>query len=158
MSVGKTIIRLVTCFGIATAFILSAAAADKGSKEEAQATADRAAALLADDGLPKGLDKINKSGEFRDRDLYVFAMDRGGHIIAHAANPALVGVDISGLRDPDGIIPARENWNAADAHPSGSWVFYKTVNPTNKKIEKKQVWVEKVGDVLVGVGGYAEEQ
>ena len=61
-----------------------ALAADKGTKEEAVAMVKKAVAYLNTHSREQALAEFNNpKGQFRDRDLYVFAGNMQGRLLAH---------------------------------------------------------------------------
>ena len=129
-----------------------ALAADKGSKEEAQALCEKAAALLKADGPEKTFPKFqDKSGGFIDRDLYVFALDGKGNFAAHGAKPVLVGKGGLAMKDVTGFAFIEGFMNVKDK----GWVDYKWPDATDgNKIKDKSTYVIRVGEYVVGVGYY----
>lgn len=145
---------------VASLFMLGFAgianAADRGSADEATAMVARVQALFASKGEEETfaaiMDKAN--AEFHDRDLYAFVYTMDGVNVAHGAKPALVGKDLSGLKDQTGKQIIIEMVGVTKEGGKG-WVDYKWPNPTNNAIEDKSSYVEKLGDkYFVGVGIY----
>ena len=129
-----------------------AAAQDVGSLEEAQAMAEEAAALYETGGPEAAFDAFNEGGEFRDRDLYVFALAHDGSIAAHGGNESLVGRNLIGLRDPSG----RQFIQEFLAIEETGWVEYQWQNPQNDQVEDKTSYIINVGDHVIGVGAYQQ--
>ncbi|MBA4397103.1 MAG: histidine kinase [Syntrophus sp. (in: bacteria)] len=129
----------------------------KATQKEAIALADKAAAYLKANGEAKAFAEFNKKdGPFTDmsKDLYVFVFDMTGKCLSHGANPALIGRDLSGLKDSDGSFFIKEFTTTAKTKGSG-WVDYNWSNPTTKKIEPKSTYILKVADnMLIGCGIY----
>lgn len=126
----------------------------RGTKEEAQAMVKKAVAAIKADGKEKAFAAIDDpKGPFRDRDLYVVVYDLQGKCLAHGANPKQIGKDLIGLRDPDGKFFVKERVELAKTHDN-FWQDYKFLNPMTKLIEPKSMYLEKVGDILVGCGIY----
>ena len=143
---------LAICLAVAG----QAKAADHGSREEAVAMVDRAAAAIKSNG-PAALEKFSdKSGSFVDRDLYVAVFDGTGTVLAHGGNPALVGVNLLDAKDPDGVPFVQNILKSAQESPDGAWVKFKFTNPVSKKIEQKSMYVRKVNDYIVNCGVYGE--
>src|ERR1019366_2690009 len=88
-----------------------------------------------------------------DRDLYPFVYDLNGVNFAHGARPVLIGKDLMGLKDQDGVYLIQEMVKIANG-PGSGWVNYKWPNPLTNKIEDKTSYVEKMGNYFVGVGAY----
>jgi hypothetical protein len=139
----------------ATVLLISMArAADRASKDEAKAMADKAAELLGKVGLDKAVvDFSNPSAGFIDRELFVNIIGPDRKLIYSYGVPVLVGRDISTLKDADGKEFDTEIFNLAMSKGSG-WVDYRMTNPQTKKLEHKSSWVRRVGDYVVFVGAY----
>lgn len=140
---------------VLVAFFLAvapAAAAERASLDEAKAMAEKAAAFLKAEGRDKAIAAFNGDAQFKDRDLYVFAMNPDGTNIAHGANPALVGKNLMSLRDPSGKQFVKD---MTEVKGQG-WVDYSWQNPTTKAVEPKRSYVIRQGDVVLGVGAYVK--
>lgn len=133
----------------------SALAADRATKDEAVAFANRAAAYWKKSGRDGALAEFNnQKGQFVDRDLYVFALDAAtGKALAHGANAKLVGRDLAGLKDPEGKLFVKEMLQVSTAGKP-AWVDYKWPNPVTQQLEAKSSYVLKVDDIVIGVGVY----
>lgn len=130
-------------------------AQDKGTADEATTMAKKAITAIKAD-RDKAYAAINDKNDkdFHNKDLYVFvAKASDGTLVAHGANTGLIGKDLSALKDVDGKLFLAEMTKLANEKGSG-WVDYKWTNPVSKKIEQKSTYVEKSGDVYVGVGIY----
>jgi cytochrome c len=129
-------------------------AADKGSKEEAVALVHKAIAFYKANGKDKAFAEVsNKSGQFVDRDMYVYILDTNGMMMAHGANEKLIGKDLNNLKDADGKLFAQELIGLAKAKKSG-WVDYKWPNPVTKQIEAKTTYIEPHDGYGFAVGVY----
>ncbi|MGE4351151.1 MAG: cache domain-containing protein [Bdellovibrionales bacterium] len=129
-------------------------AAERGSKEEAKALVERAAAYLKENGKAKAIPEFNKpNGMFTDRDLYVFAMGMDGIRLAHGKNKKLVGLSIEDFKDVDGKPYGKEIMEIGRGVGSG-WVDYKFTDPLTKKIAEKTSYVQREGDVVIAAGAY----
>lgn len=133
------------------------ASATQGTADEAKAMVNKAIAEIHAKGKDAAFkefdDPANK--EFHDRDLYVFviALNGKGTFVAHGTKPALIGKDMMGLKDPDGV-PLVANFVKMVEDKGEGWVDYKWPHPETKKNTPKSSFVKKDGDVLVGVGIY----
>lgn len=134
---------------------------EQGSKEEARAMVENTAVWFQKYGKEKTLAEIilagsEKKGEFIDHDLYVFAYDFNGVVLAHGANPKLVGKNLYDFQDADGRYLIR---GLIDTAQKGSgWYYYKWSNPISKKIEDKMAYVLKIDDgIWIGAGVYGRE-
>lgn len=133
----------------------NAYSAQNGTPAEAQAMVKKAIAYIKAVGPEKAFAEIsNLKGRFVDRDLYVVVYDLNGKCLAHGQNPKfLVGKDLIGMRDPDGKYYVKERVELAKTQ-SQFWQDYKFSNPLTKKIEPKSMYMEKMGNLLVGCGVY----
>jgi signal transduction histidine kinase len=125
-----------------------------GSANEAKTLVAKGVAFVKAEGKEKAFAEFtNPKGKFVDRDLYIFVVDFDGITLAHGGNAKLVGKDMSGLKDADGVYFIKEFIKVAKEKGSG-WVDYKWVNPTNKKIEPKSTYIQKVDNYFLGCGIY----
>jgi len=96
-----------------------------GTSPEAEAMVKQAAAFVEANGKEKAFAAFSdKKGQFIKEDLYIFAIDITGKVLAHGGNPALVGKDMSGAKDADGKLFIKEIIEAAKTKPFGFQAFY----------------------------------
>ena len=128
----------------------------KGTREEAVAMVDKAIAHIRKVGRDKAFaDFNNKNGPFTDRDLYVVVYDVKGKVLSHGANEKMIGKDVIDLRDVDGKYFVRERVEMMSKGPNAKgWQDYKFMNPVNKKVEPKQMYLHRLDDMIVGCGVY----
>lgn len=95
----------------------------------------------------------NPSGQFKKGDLYVFAQDFNGLMLANGGNPKLTGQNHLELKDPTGKLFVKEMIESAKSKGSG-WVNYSWTNPATKKVQPKKTWIQSVEgtDIYVGCG------
>lgn len=138
-------------------FACPAAADENGTKDEAVAMVKRVETMFAKIGADATFKAVSDkaTAEFHDRDLYPFVYDMSGNCVAHGARPALIGKNLSDLKDQDGKYLIREMIEIVKG-PGSGWVDYKWPNPLNNKIEDKTSYVEKMGSYFVGVGVYRQ--
>jgi cytochrome c len=129
-------------------------AADQGTAPEAEAMVKRAVAHIKSAGADKAYDDFTNGKTFKDRDLYVIVYDFSGKNLAQGANPKLVGKDLMGLKDPDGKPIIKMFVDMAREKGKGWVEGYKFMNPVTMKMEGKAMYLERVGDTLVGCGIY----
>jgi cytochrome c len=129
-------------------------AADQGSAAEAEAMVKKAVAYIKANGPEKAYDEFTNGKSFKDRDLYVIVYDLTGKNLAQGANPKLVGKDLIGLKDPSGRLIIKEFVDLAKEKGKGWVEGYKFMNPVTQKLEGKAMYLERVGDTLVGCGIY----
>ena len=125
------------------------------TKDDAVATVKKGIAFIKANGKDKGYAEIsNKQGQFIDRDLYLVVYGLDGKCLAHGANEKQVGKDLIELTDIDGKYFVKERVSLVKSKPTGVWQDYKFTNPTNKKIEPKVMYCEKLGETAVCGGVY----
>lgn len=149
----KTLIKYLML--VVTALMLSSTAwaADKGTADEATAMVKKAVAYVKANGKDKAFAEFsNPKGAFVDRDLYVMVYDMEGNNKAHGSNPKLIGKNLLEIKDADGVFIVKGLIDTAKK--GGGWFDYKWPNATTKAVEPKSTYVEKVEDVLIGVGIY----
>ncbi|MBI5585659.1 MAG: cache domain-containing protein [Deltaproteobacteria bacterium] len=122
--------------------------------EEAKALAEKAAAFMKANGKEKAVAEFNNpQGQFVKGDLYVFAQDFNGLMLANGGNPKLSGQNHLELKDPTGKNFVKEMIEIAKTK-GGGWVNYSWTNPATKKVAPKKTWVQRVEgtDIYVGCG------
>ena len=122
--------------------------------DDAKAFAEKAAAFMKANGKEKAAAEFNNpKGQFVKGDLYVFAQDFNGLMLANGGNPKLAGQNHMELKDPNGKLFVKEMIEVAKTKGSG-WVSYSWTNPTTKKVQPKKTWVQRVEgmDLYVGCG------
>ncbi len=75
-----------------------------------------------------------------------------GKSLAHGANAKLVGKDLMNMKDPDGNLPNKILIDVAKEKGKGWGSEVKFMNPTSQKIERRKVYVERLGDTVVACG------
>jgi len=96
-------------------------------------------------------------GPFHRDDLYIFAYDFDGTVLAHGGDPSLVGRDLIDLEDPNGVPVIRE---LVDLARNGSgWLFYAWPNPqADDAVKPKLGYVVAVDDDwFLGSGTYGPD-
>lgn len=145
--------KILVCF-MAMFVVTVATAAEKGTADEAIAMVKKGVALIKAQGQEKALAEFNNpKGAFVDRDLYVMCYDMSGNNKCHGSNPKLIGKNLLEIKDADGTFIVKSFIETATKSGKG-WVDYKWPNAITKAIEPKSTYVEKVGDILIGVGIY----
>jgi cytochrome c len=134
--------------------INSATAGDKATRPEAEAMVKKAVEFVKTNGAETAYSEFNnRQGQFTDRDLYIVVYDLTGKVLAHGANLKLIGKDLSDSTDADGKAFVQERIDLGKVNQS-FWQDYKFANPVSKKIEPKQTYCERLGDVVVCGGIY----
>jgi cytochrome c len=132
----------------------TALAADRASTKEAEAMVKRGVAYVKAHPREKAMADIsNKKGEFVDRDLYLTVYTMDGVCLAHGANEKMIGKNNMSMRDMDGKEFFRERFDLAKVKDS-FWQDYKFADPLTRKIEPKQMYCERAGELVVCGGVY----
>ena len=76
-----------------------------------------------------------------------------GKCLAHGQNRNFIGKDMIDLKDVDGKEFMKERVNLMKNQTS-AWQDYKFLNPITKQIEPKSIYLERLGDLIVGCGIY----
>lgn len=147
--------NLITAAILAAVSCTAAHAADeRATKEQAIAMVKKGVAMVKSAGKEKAFAEItNKQGQLVKNDLYLVAYGLDGMVHAHGANEKMVGRNLIELRDVDGKEFIKERVELAKTKGT-FWQDYKFTNPTNKKIEPKSAYCEKLEDTAVCGGIY----
>jgi len=145
---------LVRAAALGLCLAVSAHAADQGAPAEAEAMVKRAVTYIAANGREKAAAEFTSGTGFKDRDLYISWYQLDGTVIAHGANPKLVGKNLLGLKDPNGKPFIQMITDVARTKGKGWTDTYVFRNPTTDKMQEKVIYVERVDDTWVGVGVY----
>ena len=156
---GILAIAAATVFGLVMACVsVSVNSSDSASPVTepggyTKAFVDEAIERYEDDGLDAALEYYNSAASVNG-DWYVFIIDEGGAVIAHATVPENVGqninddqwTDINGFHFGKAILNASED---------GDWVSYYYINPNNDdREEQKHGWVVQHDGLFFGSGWY----
>src|SRR5664279_4163809 len=95
--------RIVVAVTIILFVVVSFAYAEnRGTSAEAKTMLDKAIAFYKANGPEKAVAAFNDpKGPFVYKDLYVFAVNMNGRIIAHSLKPGLIGKSPREIRDAD---------------------------------------------------------
>lgn len=126
-----------------------------GPEEDAKAMVAKAIALYDEKGEAAlaTFDEGKASG-FEAGDVYIVVQSRGpeGKVIAHAADPKLVGTPLVQIADPTGkqfgVIMSK------DATPEGGWFDYEWPDPATGKLGNKRSWAVLHKDLVFIAGFY----
>lgn len=146
---------MIAVFAMTLAGAVSAQDAPKrGTADEAVAMVKKATAYLTENGRDKAIAAFNDpKGEFIKGDLYVFMFTFDGTALAHGQNAKMVGKNLIDLKAGE-VFPIREFIKIAKSPAGTGWFGYKWPNSITKAMEEKNTYVERNGDVLIGVGTY----
>jgi cytochrome c len=122
--------------------------------EDATAMVKKGVSFIKTNGKDKGHAEISsKESQFKKDDLYLVVYGLDGTVRAHGANEKMIGKNLIELKDIDGKLFVKERVELAQSKGT-FWQDYKFTNPTNKKIEPKAMYCEKLDDAVVCGGIY----
>ena len=147
----RVMISMFICIFVVT----SVYAAEKlGTPLEARNLVEKAVSFVTANGEEKALKEFsNPKGKFLKDDLYVFAYDLKGVVLAHPMSPKIIGKNLYNEPDHKGKLFRKEIVDIANSHGSG-WVDYYYMNPSTKKERIKITYFHKVGNLIVCCGAY----
>ena len=144
----------LACAALLALGTLAHAAEGGATAEQATAMVKKGVAFIKAGGSEKGYAEItSKTSQFKFEDLYLVVYGLDGTVLAHGANPKMVGRNLIDLKDIDGKAFVKERVDLAKEKAS-FWQDYKFTNPETKKIEPKQMYCEKLNDTVVCGGIY----
>src|SRR3974377_9522 len=130
----KRTIALLVVIGLSSFAALSHA----DDRDDATKLVKQAAAYVKYQGKDKALAEISTpKGMFDKGELYVFAYDLQGVMLAHPKNPALIGQNLINVPDTEGKLFRKEIVEKAKSQGSGC-VDYAYVNPETKRQAHKR--------------------
>jgi uncharacterized protein len=140
--------------------VLPLSAAEFGTRDQAMAMVRRVQEKFKKDGPEATFRAINSNiAGFMDRDLFPYVHKLDGTQLVAAGFPASIrGKNLHDLKDQDGKFFVQEFVKVANTPPYHGWVDYRFLNPKTNTIDDKSAWIERMGDYLVGVGIYRNEQ
>ena len=148
----KTAIAFLLVIGLSSFAVLSYAA----DRDDAKRLVKQAAAYVKYQGKDKAIVEISTpKGMFDKGELYVFAYDLEGVMLAHPKNPALIGQNLMAVPDVQGKLFRKEIVERAKSEGSG-WVDYVYLDPETNRQEHKTTYFLKVGDIIICCGIYKD--
>ncbi|TAK94649.1 MAG: methyl-accepting chemotaxis protein [Aquabacterium sp.] len=119
-----------------------------GSADEAQALMQKAAELIVQSSEAAALPSLNDpNGDFVDRDLFVFGVNREGIQTFNSREPDEAGHPMPVLTTSDGYLLTEALWRAADE--GRDWVAYESCHPETLEMMPKIACVQKVNANLI---------
>jgi hypothetical protein len=146
----KLVTRILSCLLLLGTLSI---AGDPKELATAHALLKKAAAAIKADKASALKQIGDPKGPFVEGEVYVFAYDLTGTMLAHPTNPRLVGKNLVETPDVDGKLFRKEIVEGANAKGSGT-VDYRYKNPESGKIEDKTTHYLKVNDVILACGVY----
>jgi len=148
---------LVGCVGASAEYVVPIA--DDSAREELVSFLDEAKEYVLDNGIDAALEAFgDPAGEFVRGDLYIFAYDFNGTLLAHPYLPELVGRNNLELVDANGVPMIKNLMKVAEL--GGGFLYNVYPNPAEENAEElKLVYALKVDDDLwIGSGIYLSDQ
>ena len=153
--------RMLVLIVAVAAIVLSQGQAFANAESSEQPTPETVIAFV--DSMIAHIDAVGEEKAFADftapkggwvkGELYGFCHTLGGSNVAHGGNTGLVGKNVLGFKDPDGVLVNAVLIDKVKAEDKG-WVEYKWPNSMTKKIQTKHVYARKVKDKYVCGSGY----
>jgi len=98
----------------------------------------------------------NPKGPFVQDEMYIFVLNPKGIMIAHGVNEKYEGKNFIDIKDSTGKSFIQEIINAANVNGNG-WIDYQWYNPVTKETKNKNVYFERVDDLIFCSGIYIEK-
>lgn len=133
----------------------ASASAQTPDRAEVKTFVKQAKAYAKANGKRAALATFTQSGgPFHQGELYIYAYDFDGTVIAHGGDPDLVGRNLMDMTDSNGVKVIEEL--AALARSGSGWLEYTWPNPQHANAEEPKLgYVEKVNDNwFLGSGVY----
>lgn len=124
-----------------------------GEKEDAMKMVADAAAAVAKDKTAAVAEIGNAKGRFVKGEVYVFAYDLAGTMVAHPINAKLVGKNLIDVPDAGGKMFRKEIIDGIQASGTVT-VDYKYKNPQSGTVENKVSYCKKAADLAICAGYY----
>ncbi|MCP4110379.1 MAG: histidine kinase [Desulfobacteraceae bacterium] len=101
---------------------------------------------------------MNDKGIFKRGELYFYAYDFKGVVVAHGSKPHLTGKNLFAMSDKKGGKPIQKMIEICTPDGGHGWVELYWKNPVTKKVQKKMGYVVKLDDTCwFGSGTYVDE-
>ena len=140
---------------VAAALVLFAGNSFSATPKEAAAIVRAVSAVTnavqfyKDNGREKALAEFNNpKGRFNFVELYIFAYDMDGTVIAEPRNKRLVGMHLINLPDSEGKFYVKAVVDMAAERGKGS-VSYHFENPDTEAVELRRIYLQRVDDVII---------
>ena len=121
---------------------------------DAQAMIEKAYAYAKANGRTKALKEFNNlEGEFVKGELFIFAQDFQGNMLAFGGNEAMVGKNTYDAKDANGKYLGRNMIDIAKTQKNG-WYEYQALNPFTKRVQSKITYIQRIDDYYIACGIY----
>ena len=127
---------------------------EMATPDEAKAMSERAQAAVNEMGSEKAFAAFAaESGDFRDKDLYVFCMDMEGVMLSHPVKPQLIGKNLIAFDKYGDLL--FQDMIAVAKDPGQGWVDYNWPYPGSDEVKAKTSYVMANNEgIFCGVGAY----
>jgi cytochrome c len=124
-----------------------------GEKEDAERMVAEAAAAVVKDRASAVAEIGNPKGRFVKGEVYAWAYDLTGTMVAHPINAKLVGKNLLDVPDANGKMYRKEIVAGVKASGTAS-VSYRYKNPVSGAVEDKVTFCKRAADLAVCSGYY----
>lgn len=141
------IVKLAAVVGLVVSSPVGAE--ERGTPDDAVVLVKRTSDMLKAKPAAEVYAAINARGaDFMIKDVYVFAQDAKGLVLAHTVNPKLVGTDASENSDVNGKEYVKERIQIAKTQKE-FWHEYMFSSPVTKKLEMRSVYCHVQPDTSI---------
>lgn len=133
------------------------ASADAADRAAVEAFVTDAVEYVRENGQEAALATFTEpGGPFHQGELYIYAYNFDGTVIAHGGDPNLVGQNLADMTDPNGVKVIQQL--SAVAQSGSGWLEYIWPNPAQGNADQLKLgYVEKVNDTwFLGSGYYLQ--
>jgi len=131
--------------------------AQRGKKMELVSFVKEAVEYAKSNGFEKACATFNDSDKFKRGEYYIFAYNYKGVTLCHGAKKALVGKDLSKLKDKKGTMIIQEFLK--NVKTGNGFVKYYWEHPADKKLKRKLGYgIDVDGKYWIGSGIYYEDR
>ena len=126
------------------------------TREDVVAVTEEAIKFVKENGREKALAEFSdREGRFNRGELYIYAYDFDGTVLAHGGNSAFIGQNLINMKDPNGVMVIQGL--IEQARKGRGWLEYMWENPQTGQVEPKVGYVMKVDDTWwLGSGMYVK--
>jgi len=151
MKVSSKLIGAVL-FGVALSANIGYASEKFATAKDAESMVSKVIHEIKADGTAKTYADITHK-KYSHLDLYPVVYSLKGVVLAHGANPKMVGKELIALQDADGKAFVKERVELAQSRGT-FWQDYKFTDPVTKKILPKSMYCERQDETVVCAGVY----
>lgn len=124
--------------------------------QQAEEMVNKAYAYIQKHGIEKAIVEFNNpAGEFVRGELFIFAQDFEGYMLAYGGNPELVGKKLIDDRDESGKCIGRDMISLAKSKGSG-WYEYSYMNPITETVSPKISYIKALDGFYISCGLYKQ--